>query len=187
MRVGVVPPASVVAMSRCGDETGGERGPAGAGGCRGMPNVASGRTQHLAIVLRLGTSHTRTIYGARASAWRHNLNGKEGGCRGCSHPAQRGVGWGEPRRAPAPTGRQRMLWLDACPRHTPGHSHQRGTERWAMAEGADRRGGGNRRTTARSPSFPDRERPLFPRPSPRHIRSLLRARRRGQRQPRHRV
>lgn len=128
-----------------------------------MPNVASGRAQHLAIVLRLGTSHTRTIYGARASAWRHNLNGKEGGCRGCSHPAQRGVGWGEPRRAPAPTGHSRMLWLDACPRHTPGHSHQRGTERWAMAEGADHRGGGNGRTTGTQPLLPRRGKtPSFP-------------------------
>lgn len=46
----------------------------GAGGCRSV-------AKHLAIVLRLGTSHTRTIYGAQASAWRHNLNGRGRSCR----------------------------------------------------------------------------------------------------------
>lgn len=123
----------------------------GAGGCRAW--------RHLGIVLRLGTSRTRAIYGARASAWRHNLNGRGGGCRGCSHPAQKGSGMGGAQESPCTDGHQRMLWLDACPRHTPGRSQQRGTERWAMAAGADPRGRIHGHTAGTQPPFPERVQP----------------------------
>lgn len=185
MRVGVGAPADVVAMSQCGDEAGGEGGvrpeQGGAGGCRAWQGERSTSPLCCASARR---THARFM-GARASAWQHNLNSRGGGCRGCSHPAQRGVGWGEPpRRAPTPTGARGCSGGMHVPHHTPGHSQQRGTERWAMAAGADPRGGVHGHTTGTQHCLPGS---IQPGPSQWHIRSQFWVRRRGQRQPRRRV
>lgn len=91
-------------MSRHGGEAGGRAGVRPEEWGTGRRLTVAGRAECLAIVLRLGTSHTRTIYGARASAWRHNLNGGEGAAGGRLLPAQRGTGRWEPRGASAPVG-----------------------------------------------------------------------------------
>lgn len=82
-------------------------------GCRGCRSVA----KHLAIVLRLGTSHTRTIYGARASAWRHNLKGRGRSCgEGDTHThplsTQKGAGPGGARGTlGTPRYRGMLAWV----------------------------------------------------------------------------